>query len=208
MKLSIGILTGGKSKRMGANKAFLKYNDEKNFLEHALDEALAVSDDVILSVDEEGKYVNFLKGREKAGLKLVEDERKNFGPLEGIYRILKAAKEDYCFIFAVDMPYVNGEFINNFTSYINLGEKTKTKQKKTNAYILNSNNGIEPLCSLYSKDCLPYMEKLFEKDEHKLRMLFEESLKYEIVEICEFYKEDNVGLNINTPSDYKELFLK
>ena len=52
------------------------------------------------------------------------------------------------------------------------------------------------------------MEKLFEKDEHKLRMLFEESLKYEIVEICEFYKEDNVGLNINTPSDYKELFLK
>ena len=206
MKISIGILTGGKSKRMGANKAFLKYNEEKNFLEHALDEALAASDDVVLSVDEEGKYVNFLKGREKAGLKLVEDERKNYGPLEGIYQILKAAKEDYCFVFAVDMPYVNGEFINNFTSYISIGRKTK--KERTKAYILNSNNGIEPLCSLYSKDCLPYIEKLFEKDEHKLRKLFEENLKYETVEISEFYKEDNVGLNINTPSDYKELFLK
>ncbi|MBE5970716.1 MAG: molybdenum cofactor guanylyltransferase [Lachnospiraceae bacterium] len=203
MKISIGILTGGKSKRMGANKAFLKYNEEKNFLEHALDEALAVSDDVILSVDEEGKYINFLKGREKAGLKLVEDERKNYGPLEGLYRILKAAKEDYCFIFAVDMPYVEKAFVDAFVSYIEDAGSFK------DIFVVKKGDRSEPLCAIYSKKLIPYIEEMFEKEEHRLKMLLDtEGLSVESIDINKLGACENIAENINTPSDYKELFLK
>ena len=207
MKISIGILTGGKSKRMGANKAFLKYNEEKNFLEHALDEALAASDDVILSVDEEGKYVNFLKGREKAGLKLIEDERKNYGPLEGIYRILKAAKEEYCFIFAVDMPYVERNFIKRFVSYIE--GRTTEKSEELKVFTLKCGDKREPLCTIYSKKLIPYIEEMFEKEEHRLKMLLDtEGLSVESIDINKLGACENIAENINTPSDYKELFLK
>ena len=203
MKISIGILTGGKSKRMGANKAFLKYNEEKNFLEHALDEALAASDDVILSVDEEGKYVNFLKGREKAGLKLIEDERKNYGPLEGIYRILKATKEDYCFIFAVDMPYVEKAFVDAFISYIEDAGSFK------DIFVVKKGDRSEPLCAVYSQKIIPYIEEMFEKEEHRLKMLLDtEGLSVESIDINKLGACENIAENINTPSDYKELFLK
>ena len=75
------ILAGGKSSRMGTDKAFLKWNN-KLFIESIID-ALdpLVSEIIIVSNDE--KYDSFKTKR-------IKDVIENAGPLAGIYSGLKA----------------------------------------------------------------------------------------------------------------------
>lgn len=199
MEYTIGILSGGKSSRMGANKAFLKYSNEESFLQRAILAACKESKDVLVSVDDISKYANLIKGFESKGVKIVEDERKAYGPLEGIYRILKAAKNDYCFIFAVDMPFVDENFLKSFFLY--------SSELKSNAdCIAVKSTKREPLCALYNKSIATHIEEMFERDEHKVGMLLEDTnITIEELDVNELGFAEKTFENINTPDDYKKM---
>lgn len=96
MKLSVGILAGGKSSRMGQDKVLLKLK-QKSFLDILINE-FSDFDELIISLD----YLNRYK---ELSCKKVEDSIKDIGPIEGIRQILKESKNKYNFICAADMPF-------------------------------------------------------------------------------------------------------
>lgn len=95
-ELTIAILMGGESKRMGRDKAFVKWKG-KTFLEHLYQELSFYNKNIVLSVNND-QYLKL-----KNSYTCILDEEPKKGPLGGIYSVLNQLESDVIF-FAVDMP--------------------------------------------------------------------------------------------------------
>lgn len=188
MDISIGILAGGKSTRMGRNKAFLTYN-RKPFIEIIAEEFCGF-DDLMISAADDGIY-------EKFGKRVVYDIYRQTGPIGGIHSILKAAKHEHVFICAADMPFIQHELAEYLTEFIS---------DDTDCICIFSEERVQPLCSLYSKTALPVIEKMIAEGKYSLHELLSQlRTKYAAMEYTRFDKR--TVININTPEEYiTELF--
>ena len=189
-ELTIGVLSGGKSSRMGSNKAELEY-ENKSFIEHILLQTNRFSERLV-SVDDKGKY-QWLSESKESDFKLVEDEYKDFGPIEGIYQLLKETTSEYCFIIATDMPCLTEKFFQDFAN----------EHHGEDCLVLEVNERPEPLCSIYGKSCIPFLESFREQGLHRPRFLFEK-VNTRFIKIEELGYSPSVVSNINTPAEYRE----
>jgi len=194
MKMCVGILVGGKSSRMGRNKAFLSYK-ENSFIETIARECEDFSS-ILISVNQTEAYNNL-------GYELVQDERDGIGPLEGIYQIIKRMPTEYVLILATDMPYIKKTFLKKFTDTLqDLNQSHSAVSEMIACLILRAGGKIQPLCSIYSKKALPEIEKMREKEEYKLRILFDRvDTKYVDIKDLGFTK--NMVMNVNTQDEYQ-----
>lgn len=101
MKAAAIMLSGGKSSRMGTNKALLKINAQTNI--ERIRDALKEHFEEFILVTNEPQVYEFL------GVKAVSDQYPGMGPLAGLHAGLLASDFDYNFIVACDMPFVSGE---------------------------------------------------------------------------------------------------
>lgn len=188
MKLSTGILAGGKSTRMGQNKALLEFNNRR-FID-LISHELSSFSEVLISAAGEGIY-------EDTGLKVVYDEHVDIGPMEGIYRILKEAEEEYVFICAADMPFLKKELVAYMAEFIS---------SDYDCFCLMDEEHIHPLCAIYSKRMLGVIEELIAKGKYRLMdILNGVRTKYIRLEMTCFDKK--IVKNINTKDEYRRLVL-
>lgn len=186
--VSAGILTGGKSSRMGSDKAMLE-KDGKSFLEIQM-ELFADFAEVLVSVAK-GKEYPF------ENVTFVEDELEDYGPLEGIRQLLKASKENWVFVMATDLPFMKKEFIDKILSQID-------DCKDYMAVIPCSNERVHVLSGLYSKDVLPLIEELISLDKHAIMALIDK-IPVKFVNIDDHLGFEEMIININTPIEYKNM---
>lgn len=185
-QMTIGILAGGNSTRMGKNKALLDYQG-KTFLERIRDELCDLGE-VLISAADKGIY-------EKYGCRVLYDEQTSFGPLAGIYQLLKAAKTEYVFVCAVDMPFLKKELVSYMQNYLS---------SDYDCYCIVDEEHTHPLCAIYSKRMLPLIEELIAEDKHRLIALLDRAAtKYIPLEMTCFDKK--VVQNINTKEEYLQL---
>jgi molybdopterin-guanine dinucleotide biosynthesis protein A len=185
------ILSGGKSSRMGTNKAFLDI-DGKSLIERMLELLDPIFSEVAISSNEPELY-NFL------GKKIIKDFYPGRGPLAGIHSVLNSTTSQWNFIISCDMPFISKELIVHLTDY------------KTDLKILlpKADGRIQPLCGIYSKSVLPDIEKLLiesSNPQSSLKGSVYESITYiqpEIIDVTKtnLYHSD-LFLNINTHEDY------
>lgn len=188
MKLGAGILAGGKSTRMGQDKALLLIN-ERRFIDKIAEELSSFSQ-VLISAARKGVY-------EDIGLPIVYDEHREIGPMEGIYQILRAAKEDYVFICAADMPFVTKELVSYMAEFIS---------SDYDCYVMTDEKHIHPLCAIYSKKILDVIERQIAEGGYRLmNILNQVRTKYIALKYTCFDKK--VVKNINTRQEYKKLVL-
>ncbi len=95
--VTVFILAGGKSTRMGTDKAFVPL-DGRTLLARALDLARSVSSEVRIVGDKE-KFAPFAP--------VVEDIFPGCGPLGGIHAALRSSQTDLNVVLAVDVPFVS-----------------------------------------------------------------------------------------------------
>lgn len=99
--LSAAVLAGGKSERMGQDKAFLCLEpDGPVLLEIVLERLRGVADDVKIVANDVLRHEGF-------GARVVLDEIPGYGTLSGIHAALVNAEHDHCLIVACDMPLLN-----------------------------------------------------------------------------------------------------
>ena len=189
-EISVGILAGGKSSRMGSNKAELRFKDS-SFLEHILVQAEDFSERLI-SVDDIARY-QWLVQKDDSGLKFAEDEYKDFGPVEGIYQILKNTTTKACLVIATDMPYLTKGFFESFVE----------KYQGEDCMVLKADGKVEPLCSIYARDCLPILNRFRETGIRRPRILFDQ-VNTRYINIEDIGYTSSVINNINTPGQYQE----
>ena len=188
MEICALVLAGGKSSRMnGNNKAFLKYQD-KTFIENIL-EVLKKFNKIYISVDNIEKY-NYLN------YELMEDKYKEIGPIGGIYSALSEIHEEYVFITACDMPKISERIIEILRRNLNKDDKC--------IVFKDENERIYPLGGIYSKECLPFIEKMIYSKNYKLTDL----VKYvngKTISLKDVGLHKEELLNINTPNEYNDL---
>lgn len=189
-KLSLAILLGGKSTRIGREKANLKLlseTGESSFLEVIAKELTGLDD----SIDEKYLSVNSKQKYSIQGFKNVTDIVNDIGPLGGIYSVLKSSKKDFVLFVACDMPYIKKEALWHLIDGWN-GESL---------CISRTQNGRQPLVGIYGKGCIPFIEELINNRIFRPGLLLD-LVESKVISMSD-YKECFV--NINTIEDYREI---
>lgn len=145
------ILAGGKSSRMGSDKAS-KLFQGKPLIEHVITQ-LETEVNSIVIVSDNPEHSNF-------GKPVIPDLMKDIGPAGGIYSALLDSATEKNFIVSCDMPFITSKGIH---------------------YLIQQSVGFEitiarsefpqPLFGVYSKSCLPLWESLIKSGQLSLRHL-------------------------------------
>ena len=107
--LTAAVLAGGKSERMGQDKAFLRLEpDGPMLLEFVLARLHGIADDVLIVANDVERHEGF-------GARVVPDVIPGFGTLSGIHAALTAAAHEHCLIVACDMPLLNSAVLAYLT---------------------------------------------------------------------------------------------
>jgi len=188
-RLTAIILAGGKSSRIGVdkNKAMLKLNG-KYLLDIVISKLKRITGDIII-VGPPEKYPSYKQ--------VVPDLFNQKGLLVGLYSGLKASTSRYNLVVGCDMPFLNVELLQY------MGDKIDSNDIIIPRY---AKSYVEPLCAIYSKDCLEVIKKNIGDGILSIRRIFP-YLKVRYIEEEEIKRVDsdfNSFFNIN----YKEDFIR
>jgi molybdopterin-guanine dinucleotide biosynthesis protein A len=179
------ILAGGKSTRMGTDKAFLEVGG-RTLLSRALDVAATVTEDVAI-VGDGSKF--FPLGR------VVEDLYPEQGPLGGIHAALASSHAALNLMLAVDMPYLETDFLQYLVS-----EASRSSALVT---VPRIERGWQPLCAVYRRDFAAVAEDALRKHKNKITALFGqvETRTINQEEMARLNFSEAMFRNLNLPAD-------
>jgi molybdenum cofactor guanylyltransferase len=190
MKAAAIILSGGKSSRMGTNKALLKINEKTN-IERIADTLKVSFNDIILVTNQPEDY-QFL------GLKMVSDHYPGHGPLAGVHAGLLASASDTNFVVACDMPFVSVE----------LAEVLVKKCGDYDAVIPVINGVQHPLFSVFHKRVNGAVAHSIEMGKLRMKHLLDTLNVLYVTEKdlqeCGSMDLDRVFFNMNHPNEYED----
>lgn len=178
------ILAGGKSRRMGRNKAILTVR-QQSLLDIMIDKMKSIFRYVTLSGSQATAY--------QTGLPVLEDIYPDCGPLAGIHAALKQTGGRGVFVIGCDMPLVPAGLIRYICSH-----------NGADIVVPRLGDYLEPLCALYYKSCLPLIEQALSQGRYKITGFFPRAqVKYLTAEeISRFAPPEEAFFNINTPEDW------
>ena len=183
------ILVGGKSSRMGTNKAFLELKG-KTFIELQIELLREMFDEISISANTPSEY-------EYLNLPIFKDIYPGKGPLGGIYTSLINSSSLHTFMLACDMPFVGPKLIKHL----------KDLTKEYDVVIPKSENGLEPLHAFYSKNCIEPIKRELDENNLRIRSFFPQ-VNVKIVELDSLASSDhfkNSIKNLNTMADYEDV---
>jgi len=186
MKASAAILAGGKSSRMGENKAFVQVRSCR-IIDHAIEELLKVSSDILIVTNTAEDYAHL-------NIRVVTDIFPGYGPLSGIHAALASAVEDRVLVVACDMPFIESALANYL---INLAEHYDAVVPTVEGY-------YEPLFAVYTKACLPHIERCIRQGGKRRVIDFFSTIKVKYVkeeEVSRVADIERVFYNVNTPKE-------
>jgi molybdopterin-guanine dinucleotide biosynthesis protein A len=194
--MDLVVLAGGRSRRMGTEKAILQLGSE-TLIETVVHRLQPLFENVIVSTADGHSF-------SRLDLTEVADIYPDCGSLGGLYAGLSAATSDYVFAVACDMPLVNLVLVRRM---ISLSEGFDVVVPRTCPE--NTAEGepklvyLEPLHAVYGKSCLNHMEELLGRKELRIFDLFDKVM-VRYVEADEIRAVDPDMLsffNVNTPAD-------
>jgi len=183
------ILSGGKSVRMGRDKAFIEI-DGIPIIQRIYDIFQKIFTEIIIVTNQKEFYSGF-----KA--KIVSDLIINNGALGGLYTGLFFSSNPYSFCVACDMPFLKESMIQYLIKQAN----------EYDVIVPRTEDGLQPLHAVYSKNCLESIKNIIGMGKYKI-IDFYPLVKTKIIEESEFISLDiNLNLmresfvNINTPGE-------
>jgi molybdopterin-guanine dinucleotide biosynthesis protein A len=184
--VSAFILAGGKSTRMGRDKAFVEY-EGRTLLARALDLARSVSSGVWI-VGSKEKFAEFAP--------VVEDVFRDTGPLGGIHVALVGSSTELNLMLAVDMPFVSPAFLRYLI--------TQARSAPDAAVIVPHSDGRrQPLCAIYRREFAVVAERALQARQNRIDRLFDQ-VHTLVIEQEEFEGagfSSAIFRNLNTPEE-------
>lgn len=177
------ILAGGKSRRMGRDKALLVFEDET-----LLSRSASLIRPLCGLVSVSGKNMDYIS----YNLPIIPDIYPDCGPIGGIHSCLAHSSTDWNLMVAVDLPFLNAEL---FTCLIE-------NSADFDCVIPKSSSGIEPLVGLYNRRILPALEMQLELGDFKMMNLLQ-TLNVNIVDCSGLIEKfPRLFTNVNNPEDF------
>lgn len=182
------VLAGGKSRRMGRDKRFLEVGGQA-LLERVCDVVASLFTECLLSVAEPTSEL------EAMGHRLVFDEIPDCASLGGLYTGLLSATYSRIFVVACDMPFITHTSIQRFLDL----------SQDYDVVMAQLATGLQPMHAVYSKACLPSIQRMMKDRVLKIQMLAQTpSLRTRILnekEVATSQEDLLPFFNINTPMD-------
>ena len=147
------VLAGGKSLRMGTDKALLEL-DGKPLIIHALEQFWGFGEIFVSAADSESYAFT--------DVRIIVDERPGMGPLGGIISVLKATESVHVCFRPVDAPFVPAGLHRVLSAYCLLKD----------ASVPTYQGRVEPLLACFSKTALMVLEALATAGEFKIAEVF------------------------------------
>ena len=182
------VLAGGKSARMGSDKAFLELGGT-SLLARSLDLARAVTSDVRIVGDPE-KFAAFGQ--------VVPDIYPGRGPLGGIHAALSTSTTDWNLIIGVDLPFVELRFLQYLIAEARSADFVVT--------LPSAGGHLHPLCAVYRKTFLRLTERALAEGRNKLDALFSE-IPVRVIreeELLAAGFDASIFRNLNTLDDWEQ----
>ena len=180
------ILAGGKSSRFGENKALARIEDQP-LIERTVSLLGQFFPKVYIIANTPDDY-------QYLGLEIRTDIIKDRGPLGGIHAGLTASTHFYNFVTACDMPFLNQHLIRYLSGNL----------AGFDLVVPRFFGRLQPLCAVYTKACLPQIERQLANGELRLTGLIK-AVNSRVIEEDEITAIDPAGrsfANINTREDY------
>lgn len=198
MTLSALILAGGRGRRLGNMEKALMSCDGRSLLERTINILDDIADDVLVSVRDEGQAKEL--EAYACGKKMVLDSYYDIGPLAGILEGFKAAKGEYIFVTACDMPFIDPKVVEFMF---------RCAEGHDAALPLRPDGSMEPLCGVYRVEpMLPLIERSISSGKRFiLAPVFElgDVVGVEMDTIREIDPQLRTFININTFDDMDKL---
>jgi len=180
-------LAGGKSRRMGRNKALLTF-EGKTLVQRCAGTLSEMFSRVVISVNQQELFPDL-------HMPQIVDHYKETGPIGGITSVLESG-ETRIFCAACDMPFLNKNLIEYLCSFTD-----------NEAVIPVWKGRPEVLHATYSDALLPRFQFALQQGKFRITdALAKAGIRY--VEEEEIRKLDPSGLsfkNVNTPTDFIEI---
>ena len=191
------ILAGGKSTRMGVDKATVRVG--KFYLIEFPIRALRKHFEKIIVVTNE-RLAPILRRMLDPDINIVKDIYPGHGALGGIYTGLTYASTPYIFVTACDMPFINGDFVNLMLSYL--------EKEIHDVIIPRGIKGYETLYAIYRKTIKNIVKDNLLEDRNKIISFFPSVdvlvIPYDVIKLYD--KHEKMFLNINTKKDLTDCF--
>ncbi len=203
------VLAGGRSSRMGRDKAMLPWQGA-TLLDHAEHRLRQVC-----------KTVRICAGR--TGLaddeRFIKDAVPDCGPLGGIVAALERSQTAWNFFLAVDLPLVPVEFLQAMVACV---QSIRPADEQTVCIIPQVSGLPQPLCALYRRDLAPGLRDALEGGEYKIMLALREAAErlgfspasVDLRDAETFIASAKIPTprnasewfwNINTPEDWRQL---
>jgi len=184
MHIGAVILAGGKSRRMGKDKAELLIDDQI-FLDKIAAE-LSAFDELLVSVGSKDHLA-------ETKYQTVADKYPDCGPIGGLQSALSVCTSDALFAISCDVPLFTSALAEFLCSEMN---------DAYDAVVAISPEGFfHTLCAVYKKSTADIFEKYILSGDYKILNAYEQ------MKICRVPVEDfeSLLLNVNTPEEYERL---
>lgn len=187
--LAVGILAGGRSRRMGRDKAFLPFGHEA-LLQRIVRALAPLTDRVLVAAGPRGRLLPELPGE----VQVVFDRESHQGPIAGILAIHDHLDEnvDRVFICSCDQPFLNTEFVVGLVERIG----------DSGILVPKTAGHLQVLAALYRRSALAEIEAFYADGGRKLKS-FVEDQNHRVLEDDEIPGHAAIR-NLNRPEDYAD----
>ncbi len=179
------IFAGGKSSRMGEDKALLPFANSSTLTEYQLQKLQKLFKNVYISCKTKEKFdfnASFIED--------IKTSENIFAPTTGFVAIFKELKEERFFAISVDSPFISKEIIEKIIEKDSL---------HVDATIAKTAFGMQPMCGIYHRSLEKKFLYMLKENNHKLGYL----LKTSNTNFIEF-EDEKTFLNLNNPQEYQE----
>ncbi|MCW8954325.1 MAG: molybdenum cofactor guanylyltransferase MobA [Sulfurimonas sp.] len=178
------IFAGGKSSRMGEDKALLPFGNSDTLAQFQFTRLRKIFKTVYISCKDKSKFdfkANF-----------IEDIKSDntFAPTTGFVSVFQTLQEENFFALSVDSPFISEKEIRQIIDAHKSG---------CDATIARTSTGIQPMCGIYHRSLENRFIDMLKENNHKLGFLLKSS-KTNFVE----FNDEKPFLNLNHPHEYQE----
>jgi molybdopterin-guanine dinucleotide biosynthesis protein A len=183
---SAALIAGGRSSRMGRDKALLPVAGASRVLwQQQLDVLRDLEPAAI-----------FWSGQPRHGLPadvhVVSDEIENLGPLAGINACLNRCESDLLVVLAIDLPRMSATYLRSLLAQCS----------SARGVIVQHDGFFEPLAAVYPKRMRVLASEHLHQKQLALQPLMREAVKREFLNVVSLDKNDvPLFKNVNTPND-------
>ena len=180
--LPLVIIAGGKSSRMGSDKALLPFGDFKTLTEYQLHRLKPYFTRLHVSAKNSAKF--------DFEASFIDDVTTcmEHSPLVALLSILEHFKTPVC-VLSVDTPFVTPEIFEKLYEHFEEGD---------DAIIATSPCSSHQLCAIYAPSILEKIRSMIALNEHKIRLVLHQSQTKYVP-----FEHDDPFLNLNHPEEYE-----